>query len=424
MLKVFKFGGASIKHAEAVRKLASLLNDYNSCPLIVVVSAMGKSTNALEALLKTVRNGDHAEYLRLFENLKSYHLQIAGELFTENESNVIDVLQTLFADLDSQFLKYKHDDYDFHYDQTVCFGELLSTTIINAFLHKSGVKNRFVDARDYIITDQHHRFANVDWETSCAKIRNLALDHKDVILTQGFIASTNAGITTTLGREGSDFSASIFAYCLDADEVIIWKDVSGLLNADPKRFADTVQLEHISYAEAIELAYYGASIIHPKTIKPLQNKLIPLKVQSFVHPFAPPSLITQFADNDASIPSYIIKDNQMLLSITPRDFSFMNENNLHKLFGIMSRIDIHANLIQTSAISLSLCVDHDQNKRNELFAALKDEYSLKFNTGLQLLTIRHYNNTIVEQMTGKNMVLVEQRSRTTVQLVLKSKALQ
>jgi aspartate kinase len=421
MLKVFKFGGGSIRNPEAVQKLFRILNVYAGEPLIVVISAFGKTTNALEAMLFAIRNNDADQYNVLFERLKSYHMRFFDELFIEDDSNVRNTLNTLFSDLDENMKQFAKHAYDFHYDQTISFGELFSTTVVSAYLNEKGLPNTLLDAREFIITDNHYRNANVDWDLSCARMSKMVLSSSDMYITQGFISSASEGSTTTLGREGSDYTAAIFAYCTNAAEVVIWKDVAGLLNADPKRFGQTVQLENISYAEAIELAFYGATIIHPKTIKPLQNKSIPLKVQSFETPDSKPSLISNNTNDDSTVPSYIMKDDQMLLSISPRDFSFMNESNLHKIFGMLSRIDIQANLIQTSAISLSLCADYDSNKLEVLFGDIKDDYSLKYNSGLQLLTIRHYNDLHVEQLLHGKSVLLEQRSRVTAQFVIKQK---
>lgn len=424
MLQVFKFGGASICNAEAVRNLVSILNNYRGHKLIVVLSAIGKSTNALEAILQAARNRNTDTYHLLFEEFRSFHFQISKELFTDDDKQINSRINNLFEQLHMAMHDGCNEDYDFHYDQTVCFGELLSTAIVSAYLSKSGIDYVLIDARDYVITDNHHRSANVDWASSCDRIRGLNLKNNSLTMTQGFISATKEKVGTTLGREGSDYTAAIFAYCLQADEVVIWKDVDGLLNADPKRFDETIKLEHISYAEAIELAYYGATVIHPKTIKPLQNKRIPLKVQSFANPKAKASLISHLAEFDTSVPSFIVKDNQMLVSISPHDFSFMTETNLHNIFGVLSKLNIHVNLFQTSAISLSFCADFNQHQLDRLFEELHHGYALRFNTGLQLLTIRHYTEAGLKRMSLNKPVLLEQRSRTTVQLVLRTKASQ
>lgn len=421
MVKVFKFGGASIRHAAAIKKMAELLSRQKNDILIVILSAMGKSTNELEALLTARRKRQLDVFNELFDAFKSNHLEVVGELFTDVPDSLKQTLAALFACLHENLTQYIDHPYDFHYDQTVCYGELISTQIAAAWLNHCGLSVSLIDARDYIKTDTEHRAAALNWPETCHKIQALKKQKQSLFLTQGFIGSNPSGIPTTLGREGSDYTAAIFAYCLDADETVIWKDVPGLLNADPRRFDQAVQLSHISYGEAIELAYYGATVIHPKTIKPLQNKRIPLKVQSFANPDAKPSIISANAAFDTQIPSFIVKDKQVLLSITPRDFSFMNEANLHKLFGMLASHRIHANLIQTSAISLSLCADHDETKLNALLDALKPGYSCRYNTQLDLLTIRHYTDELIEKMCHNRIVLLEQRSRVTLQLVMKQK---
>lgn len=421
MVKVYKFGGASIRHADAIKRMAELLSRQKNDMLVVILSAMGKTTNALEALLAARRQRQLNVFNDLFNEFKSNHLEVVNGLFTKAPESLTETLEALFTRLHENFTHYIDRPYDYQYDQTVCFGELISTQIAAAWLHHCGLPVCLIDARDYIKTDDEHRAASLNWPETCHRIQSLKKQKQNLFLTQGFIGSSPAGESTTLGREGSDYTAAIFAYCLDADETVIWKDVAGLLNADPRRFEQAVQLAHISYGEAIELAYYGATVIHPKTIKPLQNKSIPLKVQSFTSPDARPSIISANAAFDTHLPSFIVKDNQVLLSITPRDFSFMNEANLHKLFGMLAAHRIHANLIQTSAISLSLCADHDETKLKDFLVALKPDYSYKYNTQLDLLTIRHYTDELIEEMCRHRIVLLEQRSRVTLQLVLKQK---
>ncbi len=421
MVKVFKFGGASIRNAAAFKKMAEILSAYKKDSLVIVLSAMGKSTNALEAMLAARRNGKIDLFEVLFSDFKDKHFEVVKDLFHEVPETLSASLEALFIQLHQHFAEYHNRPYDFHYDQTVCYGELISTHIAAVWLRHCGFAVSLIDAREYIKTDTQHRAASLNWAETCQKIQSLKAQKHSLFLTQGFIGSNMEGVSTTLGREGSDYSAAIFAHCLDADETVIWKDVPGLLNADPRRFDQAVQLAHISYGEAIELAYYGATVIHPKTIKPLQNKSIPLKVQAFADPEAKPSIISANAAFDTQIPSFIVKEKQVLLSITPRDFSFMNEVNLHKLFGMLATHRIHANLIQTSAISLSICADHDEEKLNDLLSALKPGYSFRYNTHLDLLTIRHYTDDLAEEMCRNRIVLLEQRSRITLQLVMKQK---
>ncbi|MBU1369264.1 MAG: aspartate kinase [Bacteroidetes bacterium] len=420
--KVYKFGGASVKNAAAVRNLYQILMRYPNQKIILVFSAMGKTTNAIEQLLKASRNDQVEVKASLFAMLKSFHFDIAEALFASSEIEPLRAeLNTIFNQLDADLDK-KHLDYDKHYDTTVSCGELLSTTIISHFLNSQQLSVKTIDARQLILTDNRFRAANVDWEKSSARINEaVSLNESTILLiTQGFIGATSTGETTTLGREGSDFTAAIIAYCLGAAEVTIWKDVPGLLNADPKRLAHSEKIDHISYAEAIELAYYGATVIHPKTIKPLQNGKICLRVQSFLHPDLPPSLIDHIEEPAVTVPSFIIKDQQILMSISARDFSFMNEHILHRLLGVFDETRIHINVMQTSALSLSVCFDEDELKLKSLKHKLEAAFSMRYNSHLTLFTIRHYTRNLADKLTHHHEVLLEQRSRTTLQLVVKS----
>ena len=422
--KIYKFGGASVKDAEAVRNLADIVSQHKNEDILLVVSAMGKTTNMLEKVLADFREHDGNLGMEALHEVIAYHDGIINGLFGENANpDFAENIAGLFIELWEKLQKTQ-DPYDYQYDQTVCYGELISTSIIHEYLNKCDIPTRWLDARKYVIAEDeaHYRAANPDWDETRLKISKLNDEHIRgiVCLTQGFIGGTADGKhSVTLGREGSDFTAAIFANCLDAEEVTIWKDVDGLLNADPKRFADTIQLPHIPYSEAIELAFYGATIIHPKTIKPLQNKGITLKVQSFLNPDHTPTIIdgTRRKD-DENIPSYIIKDNQTLVSISPRDFSFMDEHNLKTIFSICVELNIHANMIQTSALMLSFCFDSDKGKLNQLMACLNDDFSIKYNDGLQLFTIRHYQDGLESDFIKGKKVLVKQGSRSTMQFVL------
>lgn len=421
MVKVFKFGGASVKSSETLRNLKRILSNVEYDTILMVVSAMGKTTNALERILFSACNKT-AEFEFLFSQLKNFHQNICIDLFDKDQPELNSELEQLFSSLHHLLVHQEISlSYDEHYDQTVSYGELLATTIVGYYLIHEGFSLKVIDARLYVKTDQQFRSAAIDWQSTEDRIKTLHQEfkHHTILLTQGFIGSTPKGLTTTLGREGSDFTAAIFAYCLEAEEVVIWKDVPGLLNADPKRFNVTQKLEQISYAEAIELAYYGATVIHPKTIKPLQNKSIPLKVQSFLDSNNAPSVIDKNADYDADIPSYIIKENQLLISISPRDFSFMDEAKLHFIFGVFNTSKIHTNLIQTSAISLSVCIDDDSIKLSELLQSLNKDYAVKYNNNLNLLTIRHYSEEDAKRSVESYKILLEQRSRVTLQLVVK-----
>ena len=422
--KIHKFGGASVKDAEAVRNLAQIVGQHKNEDILLVVSAMGKTTNMLEKVLADFREHDGNLGMEALHEVIAYHDGIIQNLFGEDANPEFgENIAGLFIELWEKLQK-TDAPYDYQYDQTVCYGELISTSIIHEYLSKCDIPTRWLDARKYVIAEDeaHYRAANPDWDETRLKISKLNDEHIRgiVCLTQGFIGGTADGKhSVTLGREGSDFTAAIFANCLDAEEVTIWKDVDGLLNADPKRFADTVQLPHIHYSEAIELAFYGATIIHPKTIKPLQNKGITLKVQSFLHPDHTPTIIdgTRRKD-DENIPSYIIKDNQTLVSISPRDFSFMDEHNLKTIFSICVELNIHANMIQTSALMLSFCFDSDKGKLNQLMACLNDDFSIKYNDGLQLFTIRHYQDGLENDFIKGKKILVKQSSRSTMQFVL------
>jgi len=421
MFKVFKFGGASVKDAAAIKNLKRILSEPSDERLVIVVSAMGKTTNALEKILEAARK-QSPEFTPLFEALKVFHYQICNELFEDPPVSLTAQLETLFQELHFQ-LSVSPDSipYDEHYDQTVSFGELLATKIVSYYLIQEKLSLKLIDARAYLITDHCYRAASISWPQTCSAISTLkGQTTEKMILTQGFIGKAENGKTTTLGREGSDFSAAIFAHCLDASEVVIWKDVPGLLNGDPKRFLETQKIDHISYSEAIELAFYGATVIHPKTIKPLQNKGIPLKVQSFNDPKLSPTLIDNNPDYDNVVPSFIIKDNQMLISISPRDFSFMSESNLQEAFGIFHHLRIHANLIQASAISLSICIDENSERLEALIKSFREKYAVKYNSGLEMLTIRHYNEKLAAEASKGREILLEQRSRITLQFVMKT----
>ena len=420
--KIYKFGGASVKDADAVRNLANIVSQHKDEDILLVVSAMGKTTNTLEKILANFREHNGNLGWEALQETFDYHNGIINGLFGDDTDPAFEnSIANMFIELWEK-LQQTDCDYDYQYDQTVCYGELISTSIIQEYLSKCDIPTRWLDARKYVITEGNHRSANPDWDETRLRISKLNDEHIRglVCLTQGFIGGTEDGkISTTLGREGSDYTAAIFANCLDAEEVTIWKDVDGLLNADPKRFQDTVKIPHIHYSEAIELAFYGATIIHPKTIKPLQNKGITLKVQSFLHPDLPPTLIDgEHLKEDEKIPSYIVKDNQTLVSFSPRDFSFMNEHNLQTIFAVCDTLNIHTNMIQTSALMLSFCFDSDRRKLDYLISELGKPFSIKYNEGLQLFTIRHYRkDEPLDFLKGKK-ILVQQESRSTLQYVL------
>ena len=418
--RVFKFGGASVKDADAVRNLKQILENEDRSDLMLVISAMGKTTNGIEKVLKEFRDADGHLPIDAMRDLMNYHEKIMLELFNGNaEHPVFEAVTNLFLDLYLNLQETGYD-YDYQYDQTISFGEMLSTTIISAYLNDCGVKNRLLDARQYIITDHTFRAANVDFDESRLRIQKLQEEHDGTMyITQGFIgSSTKPMVTTTLGREGSDYTGAIFANLLNASELSVWKDVDGVRNADPKRFEHTEKIPHLSYSEATELTFYGASVLHPKTTKPLQNKNIPLKVRCFLDASLEPTIVDGSDKFIKYIPSFIVKDNQTLVTIRPRDYSFMNEQNLGILFAMLNELNIHANMIQTSALNLSICFDENERKLQQLIAALEQSFIIRYNNGLQLFTIRHYKNGIEKEFIKGKQVFVEQRSRSTLQLVI------
>lgn len=424
IIKVFKFGGASVKDAEAVRNIPNILSHYPDEALVIILSAMGKTTNHLESLVDAYYHSSD-EKVNILKDISTYHSNITRELFKDSKHPVHAEVYLLLRKLESTIIAGREKafdskpSFDFIYDQIVPYGELLSTTIVSYYLNEHGCRNQWYDVRQLIRTDDSYREGRVDWDFTQARINELVrpvIDNGTHLLTQGFIANNQDGKSVTLGREGSDYTASIFAYALDAAEVVFWKDVPGLMNADPKDFSDARKLDQISYWEAIELSYYGAKVIHPKTIKPLQNKTIPLKVKSFINPGGDGSLIFHETSGDARIPSYIIKDDQVLISFSPKDLSFIAEENLHYIIGIFIKFKVSINLMQTSAITFSVCVDNGDNI-SKIIKELQERYNIKFNESLVLITIRHYTTEAIQEMVKDKTILLEQRSRSTVQYV-------
>ncbi len=421
-MKVFKFGGASVKDAEAVKNVASILNLYKGEKIVVVVSAMGKTTNMLEKLVNTYfyKTGDPGIAL---EEVIDFHFQILHLLFRDEKHPVYAEINNCFVEIEWSLEEDLGKGYGFVYDQVVSVGEVISSKIISAYLNDSGIRNYWLDVRDCIRTDNSYREAIVDWELTSKYISEIipaAFSKNQAIVTQGFIGSTSENFTTTLGREGSDYSAAILAYGLDAKQVVIWKDVPGILNADPKWFEETIKLDQLSYNEAIELFYYGATVIHPKTIKPLQNKSIPLFVKSFVMPGEMGTVISNSSHTEPLIPSYIFKINQVLLSISANDFSFIVEENLSTIFSLFAKHAIKINLMQNSAISFSVCIDNDPFKVPTLIDELKQAFKVLYNEDLELLTIRHYNQEVIDRTIKNKEIFIEQKSRNTVQFVVKN----
>ncbi|TVR37828.1 MAG: aspartate kinase [Bacteroidia bacterium] len=431
-MRVFKFGGASVKDPKSVRNVAEIIkHQHDTGPLVIVLSAMGKTTNALELLCAMFMERNKTSMMAIFDQLKTSHLQVAKGLFSDPNHPVFSVLEQSFYQLYYYITEEPGNNYNYEYDRIVSTGEMVSTQILSAYLKEIGLHNYLFNAQKLVITDANFRDARVDWIMSTRNIREKLLPFltnieepilPPLVITQGFIGGTTQGFTTTLGREGSDFTAAIIAYALDASEVVIWKDVAGLLNADPKILRNTLLLNNISYQEAIELAYYGATVIHPKTLKPLLSKNIPLRVKSFEQPNKAGSLINQNETYDNLVPSYIFKYNQVLVSIFPMDFSFIAEENLSRIFADFARHGVRMNLMQNSAISFSACFDRDKTKTPALLKDLKKNFHVKHNSNLELVTVRHYGKANIDELVRGREVLLEQKSRTTLQLVVKNDA--
>jgi aspartate kinase len=421
MTKVFKFGGALLKDADDIHRVGSIIKDHLDEKLVVVVSAIGKTTNAFEKLVGFKMAGDWSNVEDSFLQIRKNHFELAESVFGNARHGIYDDLNNLFTRLNN-VLKQDFSDRYFAYDQVVSYGELLSSTIINTFLTDQNIKNRLVNAMSLIKTNRNYTSAKINWEETSiaveAEIKPL-IEEKTVVLTQGFIGSDEEGNITTLGREGSDFTAAVLGNILDASEVTIWKNVPGLMNADPNQFDDAVKLDKISYHEAIELAFYGASVIHPKTIQPVQQKNIPLFVRSFYKPDETPSVISGDTSEDDKFQKIIVKDKQVLFSIGSRDLAFIAEENLTRIFEAFSKHKVHVNLMQHSAVSFSVCFDDNEAKLKALLADLKNEFLVKYNQGLQLITIRFYDEIIIGKLTKGKKIFLEQKSRTTVQLLVR-----
>jgi len=426
MLQVFKFGGASVKDATGVKNLTEILKSkYNSSnnredKLVVVVSAMGKTTNLLEKLLIHFFNEKSSENPYL-EEARAFHFGIASELFTDATHPVFDEISNLFVEIEWVLEDGPVDSFDFTYDQIVSMGELMSTTLVSHYLNSQGLTNTWVDARNFIATDNQYREANVDWEKTEKLIQAgfPPLLEKGVIVTQGFIGSTSENFTTTLGREGSDYSAAIFAACLDAEQVCIWKDVPGVLNADPKWFDHTELIPELSYLDAIELTYYGATVLHPKTIKPLQNKGINLFVRSFLDSSGQGTRIGQEAQN-LPVPSFIFKVDQVLISIMPKDFSFIVEDNLSHIFHLFHTHRVKINMMHNSAVSFSVSVDNQPLYIQSLVEALEKDFQVNVQDKLELITIRYYDQHTIGRVLKEKEIIMELRDRNTCQLLVKN----
>jgi aspartate kinase len=415
-MKIFKFGGASVSSAEAVRNSVNILNMYPENK-VLVISAMGKTTNALELVVRYYINQE-PEVWKAFQAVKDYHYRIIAELWGEPVD--LPEVEKLFSGIETRIKGEPSLNYDYEYDQIVAFGELLSTRIISLYFNKIGIKNRWIDARTCLKTDDQYRESNLNWELS-AKLskRTFTFQDENLYLTQGFIGGTLTNQTTTFGREGSDYTAAILANLLDAEDVSIWKNVPGIMNADPDYFPGTQKLEELSYKEAIELSYSGAKVIHPKTIKPLQNKNIPLLVKSFLEPAQPGTIIHSLGHSLDLIPVFIVKKNMALITLSPNDFSFIGIENVSDIFALVAKFRLKVGLIQQSAIDLSLAFDEPEQGIEPLISQLQKNFEVKYNTGLDLVTIRYYNQEAVDRIADARTIFIEQKSRRTCRLLLK-----
>jgi len=418
-MRVHKFGGSSIKDAASMKNVVDILTDYGNPPAVVVVSAIGKTTNLLELVVSNYfkKTGEAGHY---FDTFKSNHTTLITELLGEAHS-VLKTVNDLFVEIDWILEEDPKDSFDYVYDQIVSIGELVSSRIMHAYMNHRGLTTEWVDARDIIRTDETYRESRINWDKTVPAVKkaiSLAHQNHDYVITQGFIGGTDDNNTTTLGREGSDYSAAILCFCLDAESQTIWKDVPGVLNADPRRFENAILLERLSYREAIEMTYYGASVIHPKTIQPLQRKNIPLLVRSFLNPGIIGTTIS--GDFDAKYPPMVmVEEDQTLLYITPNDYSFIVEHHLGFLFNLFASHRIFVNMMQNTALSFVACVPNDVDRLKGAIEALAKDYIITKDEGLQLITVRHFDETTLHELKEGRTVIIEERLSNTVQMVTK-----
>ncbi len=417
-MKVFKFGGASVNSIDRIKNTAEIIRLYEDEKLVVIISAMGKTTNALEKVAEAFFTGKKEEALQLFDGIKKQHLTTAKYLLITHFNKCAEQLSSFFTEVEWLLHDKPVRDYDYYYDQIVCVGELLSTCIISHFLNEIKIKNTWIDVRDIIRTDNNFRDAIIDWKITEEKINEWQLEIKEpnIFITQGFIGSTDENESTTLGREGSDFTAAIFANLLNAESQTIWKDVEGVMNADPKQFPDAQLIRELSFDEVIEMAYYGAQVIHPKTIKPLQNKGIPLHVKCFLDPSLPGTIIYK-KQIKALPPIVIIKEKQALLHLRSKDFSFVGEKPMSDLYKIFGELKIKPNLIQTGAINVQICLDDKSDKIEQLAIAASEFFDVQVEKDLSLLTIRHFTSELLEKFIAGKTILLRQQTKETLQLL-------
>lgn len=418
-MKVFKFGGASVNSYDRIENVKNIISLYNSDKLMVIISAMGKTTNALEKVAEAFYAGNKEDALRLFDVIKKQHITTAKYLLVTKFNACLEQLSGFFTEVEWLLHDKPVKQYDYYYDQVVCVGELLSTCIVSHYLNEFNVANTWIDVRDVIRTDNNFRDAKIDWTYAAKKAGELVtplFNDANIIITQGFIGSTDENESTTLGREGSDYTAAIFANLLDAESLSIWKDVEGVMSADPKQFSDAQFIQELSFEEVIEMAYYGAQVIHPKTIKPLENKGIPLQVKCFLDPSLPGTIITKKKIKGLP-PIVIIKQAQVLVHLHSQDFSFVGEEPISQLYEMFGDVKIKPNLIQTGAISVQLCLDDKPEKIDLLAAEASSIFNVEVEKGLSLLTIRHFTNELLEKMTEGKEVVLKQQTRQTVQVL-------
>ena len=420
-MKVYKFGGASVRTADGVRNIAKIVSSVND-DLFIVVSAMGKTTNAFEVVLDNFMKANRMAALQKLNEIENFHYEIIAELF-ENFQDGQSAVENYFEEIKEILLNDLGNDYDRWYDRIVSYGEILSTRIVATYLQKSGIENAWLDMRELLVTDSNFREANVHLYESRNRLRTAADFSKcKVFVGQGFIGSNNKGNPTTLGREGSDYTAAVVGNLLDAESVTIWKDVPGILNADPRLFANTVHIPELTYLDAVELAYSGAQVIHPKTIKPLENKQIPLYVRPFNQPEQLGSVIKSVVENTISVPVLVLRKDQVLISIRPRDFSFVLEESLSRAFYILNKHRMKISLIQSSAITISVCVDNSRYL-SDTMDELANDFKVVYNDGLELLTIRGVTDEVVKEHTSDKEILLTQRTRRSARFLMREENL-
>ncbi len=422
-MKVFKFGGASVSTAERIKNLPAILKQYNDDKLLIVISAMGKTTNALEKVVDAFFDGEKEKALQLFTEIKHQHIELASALTSEHTNqSTADLLNEFFTEVEWLLHDKPVRGYDYYYDQIVCVGELLSSAIVSSFLNASGIKNKWIDVRDVIRTDDNFRDARIDWRYSEERVNETvlpAIKKHSIVITQGFIGATDENESTTLGREGSDYTAAVFANLLNAECQVIWKDVQGVMNADPKQYESAEWIRELNYQEVIEMAYYGAQVIHPKTIKPLQNKSIPLFVKSFINPDAEGTIIHNQKVGELP-PIIVYKNNQVLVQLKSKDYSFVSEGLTAYVYDVFQSLRFKPNLTQNAAISLLCVVDDKPNKVEQLALRAAENFDVNVTKDLCLLTVRHYNDDILGELVKDSEVLLKQQTPGTVQVLMRN----